>query len=123
MTAPLSTPQAATFTVYRIKDPGNEAVLYVGQTADMDARRRAHLRDRRDTPKACYLRAMLANGRPPVFEVMHEVQTREHAERLEMMEIARHVVAGAPLFNRMTLQLARQIVAADLWQQPYRRTR
>ena len=91
----------ADYVVYRIVDPRDGKPFYVGQTSDAQMRWLDHLeRERPLTRRRRRIKAILAEGLVPVFEVVAEAGTRDEALAKELETLKRYVEVGYEMANR-----------------------
>jgi predicted GIY-YIG superfamily endonuclease len=87
------------WTIYTIHCPHTGKPFYVGQTLNFPRRVKDHLRVRQNASSAPRIKALLAENITPYFRILHKTETRKEADRLEMLEIQRHLSDGYALEN------------------------
>jgi hypothetical protein len=89
---------AGRYAIYRLVCPYTGNVRYIGQTRNPESRLETHCRPgfRDKTPKANWIRKLLAGGARPIMEVIEWVSDWDEAER---RHIAEHAANGIKLLN------------------------
>lgn len=119
----------AIYTTYCIKDPDTGIVVYVGQTNDFAARRRAHLRLRRKRPNfgvpniKTWLFDMLSAGKVPVIEVLEECADHRTSLASETAWVTRFAAEGkgGAILNKWREHKVALKHGADAWKAARRR--
>ena len=90
-------------TVYRLIDPRDKSVKYIGIAADTRQRRRGHLHGHPklypNQRKEDWIHELRTNGLEPILEPVEQYPTRLLARRAESLLIYLYRLAGADLLN------------------------
>lgn len=87
--------------IYALVDPHTLQPCYIGQTNDLAARYRGHLREESNKQKRAWLDTLLSEGQLPYITSL-DVATPESADELERYWIWVYRMRGAQLFNSPT---------------------
>ena len=116
------------FTTYCIRDPDTAEVVYVGQTKDFEARRRTHLRLRKQRPNIgtvnikTWLFDKLSAGKTPVIYVLEHCFSAEASLVSETTWVAKFTAEGHGLLNRWREHRAAMKFGATVREAAGRRT-
>lgn len=103
---PLNERNCAMYAIYRLKDPRDDSIFYIGQTIDVYKRLIQHINCEEDNYlKNRRIYELKALNLMVIMEVIELVDTREEALARENYWIAFYLDAGYPLTNMLQSQL------------------
>jgi predicted GIY-YIG superfamily endonuclease len=88
------------YYIYRLVDPRDSAVHYIGITSDVKARYRSHRHNRSNNPqKIAWIHDLQSQGLKPELEIIEQVFGETLARKHERDWICSYREQGAPLTN------------------------
>lgn len=87
------------YLVYRLIDPRNDIVKYVGITKDIQTRLRKHLSPKSRTLKNNWIKSLISKGLTPICQVIDSSNDRESINEKEKYWIIKHKEWGFDLLN------------------------
>ena len=96
------------YTTYSIADPCTGDIVYVGQTANFEQRKKSHLRlKKRPNIKTMniktWLHDLISDGKVPVIAILETVETEEESLVSETKWVEKFAKEGHPLLNRWNM--------------------
>lgn len=90
-----------TYTIYKLVDPRDKTIRYVGMTTNPELRLGQHIYTKQgNTKKDAWIKDLRENGYKPQMETIEETTDEKEARRIEAGWCAWYFREGQPILNR-----------------------